>query len=212
MVQVSPPNWYARDQILVVWVESHGTDLSSPETTVPPCLALKGTPATSNPRTEAQALILPVPRDEEYEANSDEDYLPRFWLQLSFPTGTCDPWRHRNHGEELVAFPSITPPGEALACFGRPRRSQPKAGPTIWARISHGGTLLSCSLSPPPTVQMVPGYSTRWKRELERSGYIGAGRVRAARSEQAVIPARNLGSPRMQRRRTPAPARSSSRG
>jgi hypothetical protein len=79
----------------------------------------------------------------------------------------------------IGGIPIDYPPGEALACFGRPRRSQPKAGPTIWARISHGGTLLSCSLSPPPMVQMVTGYSMRWKRELERSGYIGAGRVRA---------------------------------
>jgi hypothetical protein len=138
MVQISPPNWYARDQILVVWVESHGTDLSSPETTVPPCLALKGTPATSNPRTEAQALILPVPRDEEYEANSDEDYLPRFWLQLSFPTGTCDPWRHRNLGEELVAFPSITHQGRPwLASVDpgdhnpRPDRRSGRESPTV---------------------------------------------------------------------------------
>jgi hypothetical protein len=78
MVQISPPNWYARDQILVAWVESHGTDLSSPEMAVPLCLVPKGAPATSNPRTEAQALILQVPRDEEDEADSSEDYLPRF--------------------------------------------------------------------------------------------------------------------------------------
>jgi hypothetical protein len=116
-----PPNWYARDQILVTWVESHGTNLSSLETAVPPCLALKGTPAMSNPRTEAQALILPVPRDEEYEVNSDEDYLSRFWLQLSFPTGTCDPWRlpipMRNCGG-FRGRSNLTPPCRASKWAG----------------------------------------------------------------------------------------------
>jgi hypothetical protein len=34
-------------------------------------------------------------------------------------------------------------------------------------------------LSPPPTVQLVTGYSARWIGELERPGYIGAGRDRA---------------------------------
>jgi hypothetical protein len=37
----------------------------------------------------------------------------------------------------------------------------------------------SSSLSLPPTVHLVTGCSSRWLRELERPGFIGAGRVRA---------------------------------
>jgi hypothetical protein len=59
----------------------------------------------------------------------------------------------------------------------RPNPNRTPSG--VWWICPHGGPHLSWSLSPPPTIQLVTGYSTRWKRELERSGYIGAGRVRA---------------------------------
>jgi hypothetical protein len=85
------------------WIPRRRLVFSSrcPETAASPYLAPKGAPASSNPWTEVQALILPVPRDEEDEVDSNEDYLPRFRLQLSFPTGTCDPWRLPNSDEKL---------------------------------------------------------------------------------------------------------------
>jgi hypothetical protein len=58
------------------------------------------------------------------------------------------------------------------------RFQDPKDGAhAIWQRRQ------SSSLSLPPTIHLVTGYSSRWIMKLERPGYIGAGRVRAIATE-----------------------------